>query len=168
MLTLENARQVLHGCEYGEEGNREFWKQMKESRLVAIYGASDDTTIINGAEDDVLYGRDIFFNSNGLVEVSKFKVEVLWCKEDDYSWTYKTNIPHVTFDVMDYDDKYCRGIIFSLDSCEEILPDDIDYKSMYKEAKALLNEALSTLKEADNNYHNTGPMQKKISNFLLK
>ncbi len=27
---------------------------------------------------------------------------------------YNTNIPHVTFDVMENNDKYCKGIVFKL------------------------------------------------------
>ncbi|MNW22346.1 hypothetical protein D3C71_2237660 [compost metagenome] len=41
-------------------------------------------------------------------------IEALWCKEDGYSWTYKTEIPHATFEVADGDEPYCRGIVFSL------------------------------------------------------
>lgn len=41
-------------------------------------------------------------------------IEALWCKEDGYSWTYKTEIPHATFEVVEDEEPYCRGIVFAL------------------------------------------------------
>ncbi|MFK0092863.1 hypothetical protein [Pseudomonas sp. NPDC090592] len=34
-------------------------------------------------------------------------IEAHWCKEDGYSWTYKTDIPDATFDVVDDGEPYC-------------------------------------------------------------
>jgi hypothetical protein len=41
-------------------------------------------------------------------------IEALWCKENGYSWTYKTAIPHAAFDIMEDKLKYCRGIVIAL------------------------------------------------------
>jgi hypothetical protein len=41
------------------------------------------------------------------------KIEAQW-DNDWYSWTYKTNIPHETFNVYEDGDKYCRGIVFDI------------------------------------------------------
>jgi hypothetical protein len=30
----------------------------------------------------------------------------------DVRWTYSTVIPHATFDIMDADEIYCRGVVF--------------------------------------------------------
>jgi hypothetical protein len=38
----------------------------------------------------------------------------LWAEEGDYSWTYATEIPHATFEVIEDDGPYCRGIVFAL------------------------------------------------------
>jgi hypothetical protein len=46
-------------------------------------------------------------------------IAALWCDGPDISWTFKTNIPHETFDVMEEDTVFCRGIVFSLDRLEE-------------------------------------------------
>jgi hypothetical protein len=43
------------------------------------------------------------------------EIEAIWDGGCGYSWTYKTTIPHATFDIMDDDETYCRGIVFSLD-----------------------------------------------------
>lgn len=32
---------------------------------------------------------------------------------DGYVFIYETEIPHATFDIMNGDEKYCRGIVFS-------------------------------------------------------
>ena len=39
-------------------------------------------------------------------------IKALWCKEDDITWTYKTDIPHETFMIYEDDEAYCRGIVF--------------------------------------------------------
>lgn len=45
-------------------------------------------------------------------------IKALWCKEGDYSWTYSTDIPHATFEVVDDGKPYCRGIVFALSDIE--------------------------------------------------
>ena len=35
------------------------------------------------------------------------------------SWSYLTDIPHKTFDIMEDGEIYCRGIVFSLDDLGE-------------------------------------------------
>ncbi|MNJ75290.1 hypothetical protein D3C77_723610 [compost metagenome] len=42
------------------------------------------------------------------------QIEALWSKEPGYSWTYKTNIPHALFEVVEDGEPYCRGIVFAL------------------------------------------------------
>lgn len=42
-------------------------------------------------------------------------IEAVWCPDEpDCSWAYKTDIPHVTFDVVEDGELYCRGIVFRL------------------------------------------------------
>jgi hypothetical protein len=44
------------------------------------------------------------------------KIEVFWCKnEDNYAWSYKTNFPSISFDILEDGEIYSQGIIFSLD-----------------------------------------------------
>jgi hypothetical protein len=33
---------------------------------------------------------------------------------DYYSWTYKTDIPHAAFNIMEDDMYYCKAIIFDI------------------------------------------------------
>lgn len=37
------------------------------------------------------------------------------CVAPGYSWSYVTSIPHATFDVLEDDEKQCRGIVFSIE-----------------------------------------------------
>lgn len=48
------------------------------------------------------------------------KITAIW-DNYGYSWTYKTTIPHETFEIMEGEQKYCRGIVFSTDD----LPDGL-------------------------------------------
>jgi len=44
-----------------------------------------------------------------------FKINIQWDNEW-YSWTYTTDIPHETFDIMEDWEKYCRGIVFNINN----------------------------------------------------
>lgn len=107
----------------------------KAAGLVIVFGASDDLMEFEGAIRDEVgcyNGGTALVDAQGLLpdresiedddELEAFfkrkplakKIEALWCKEDGYSFTYATDIPHSTFDVMKGDDHYCRGIVFAL------------------------------------------------------
>ena len=45
-------------------------------------------------------------------------VKALWSPGDGYSWKFKTDIPHETFEVVDDGEPYCRGIVFALADCK--------------------------------------------------
>lgn len=129
-LTAQDAAKQLNGCEYGSEGSRELWAAMTAAGLVAVFGASDDLMEFRGAIDDELSAYDgttALVTTAGLFEACgdncKFslaaqkqavEIDALWCDEDDISWTYETDIPHATFDVMEDGAVYCRGIVFAL------------------------------------------------------
>jgi len=107
----------------------------KAAGLVIVFGASDDLMEFEGAIRDEFGcydGGTAMIDAKGLLpereniedddELQEYfkrkpqarKIEALWCKEDGYSWTYLTDIPHSTFDVLDGEDHYCRGIVFAL------------------------------------------------------
>lgn len=106
--------------------------QAKAAGLVVVYGASDDLMEFAGAIDDELGAYDgttAYLTSAGLLtsdcsdaacpyfaklKESAATIEALWCAEDGYSWTYKTEIPHATFEIIEDGEPYCRGIVFSL------------------------------------------------------
>lgn len=115
----------------------------KERGLVVVYGASDDLMEFEGAFRDegyVINGGTVRVDAEGLLPANaddldtdeeraryyyrggKSKsIEALWCDEVNgggFDWAYRTDIPHATFEVMDGDEPYCRGIVFALADLE--------------------------------------------------
>lgn len=104
--------------------------------LLVVYGASDDLIEFDGAWTDeagVYDGGTILIDREGILEdfgnveheveacekwlrrsKASASIEALWCKEEGYSWTYKTDIPHATFNVVEDGEMYCRGMVIAL------------------------------------------------------
>ncbi len=131
-MTTEQLAEKLNNCEYDSEVSDEISQIGKENHLVIVFGYSDDNMEFRGAIDDEVgayTGGEAFVNKDGLVTNecdeedcpyykkaldNASKIEALWCETDEYSWTYKTSIPHETFDVLEDGKKFCKGIIFDL------------------------------------------------------
>ena len=127
-MNSKELAQKLDGREYGKEITKEEEALAKENNLVVVYGASDDLVEIVGALSDEFGDHNIAFNKKGFIKnecddddcpyfKEKLKsaktIKAIWNK-DGYSWIYKTNIPHATFEILEGDEKYCRGIVFNL------------------------------------------------------
>ena len=112
-MTIFQFADGLDGREYGKEITPFEQKRAKELGFVVVYGYSDDGAEFAGAIDDEIgcYGGGRVFDQNG-----KY-IDAVWC-DGEYSWTYKTNIPHATFDIYDCEEKYCKGIVFALRDLE--------------------------------------------------
>lgn len=135
-VTAQKIADALNGIEYPVHRHvlNELLQQAKAAGLVIIYGASDDLMEFAGAIADEVgayEGCTVYLNDNGLlqnecedddcpyfkkVRASAATIEAEWAPEDepDLSWRYKTDIPHVTFNVMEDGVVYCRGIVFAL------------------------------------------------------
>lgn len=140
-MTKEELAKQLNGKKYREDISEEILKQAKVAGLVIVYGQSDDLMELEGALNDeggCYEGEEFLIDKEGLLpsrddiedddELEKYfsrkkkakKLHALWFDgESNIAWTYKTTIPHATFDVMeeDGDEKeiQCRGIVFSID-----------------------------------------------------
>ncbi len=132
-MNKEELAQLLNGREYGEEITKEECKVAWKSGLLVIFGASDDLVEFRGHfndETDCYGGGVIWINNDGVLSVPEEDLEVLerynvnvyesakkfaalW-DSDGYSWTFKIDIDHATFDIMDDGEKYCRGIIINV------------------------------------------------------
>ena len=138
-MTKEKLAEQLNGCEIGKEISREFKAVAKNNGLVVIFGASDDLMEFRGAIDDecgAYSGTTALIDAKGLLpdrdqiddddvledffhrRKTAKEVNVIWCGTKEYSWTYETELPHASFDVMEDGKKYCRGIILKLPSLE--------------------------------------------------
>lgn len=137
-MNKEELAKLLDRREIGYEISHAEAKQAKDAGLVVVYGASDDLMELRGAIDDEFsaYGGTVAkVDKDGIFpdwdtmddanegETEKWferkkrnpkTIEQLWCKEEGYSWTFKTDIPHSEFEILEDGGHYCRGIVFAL------------------------------------------------------
>ena len=135
-MTKEEVAARLNGSEYPFEVPRELQKEAKTTGLVIVYGASDDLLELRGKINEEVGACDgvtIWLNEDGLFDEnacadkchhfeSAFQhvreygqsIEALLDPGEGYLWHYKTAIPHVTFEIVEDGEPYCRGIIFAL------------------------------------------------------
>ncbi|MDR6389151.1 hypothetical protein [Paraburkholderia phenoliruptrix] len=134
-----NAKELaaqLNGIQYPVRIPKTLTDAAKAAGLVIVYGASDDLMEFEGAIYDEVgcyNGGTAYVDAKGLLpdrdsidddddlkdyfarQPNAKSIEALWCIEGEYSWTYKTGIPHETFEVLeDGEPPYCRGIVFAL------------------------------------------------------
>ncbi len=131
-MMTERYAEMFNGREYPFDPTEHESMQARKDGIVIIYGASDDLMEVRGAVDDEVgayKGRTAYFTSKGLLKPHE-ECECNYCGYDqakksakgvtanwsdgDYSWTYSTDIPHVTFEIMEDGEKYCLGIVFAL------------------------------------------------------
>ena len=123
---------MLDGHEYGDGIRDDILKYAKEKGAVIVFGVSDDLMEFRGAIYGAIYccgGGTAYLDKNGLIEnkcdsadcpyyieerTHGICIEAVWDSEG-YSWVYKTAIPHETFEIIEEGEKYCRGIVFSID-----------------------------------------------------
>lgn len=133
MMNIREVAEKLNGIQYGSEGRilvLEYCRELRKEGIVVVRGYSDDLIEFDGAISDEFGAYDQYLNSKGLVRNEceddhcpyfekilkevKYYIKPQWCEVEGYCWTYDTNIPHITFDIMEDEDKYCRGIVFKL------------------------------------------------------
>jgi len=131
-LTCKGLAERLNGREYGREMNKTDEAGALKNGLCVVFGASDDLMEFRGAiahEAGAWEGVNIAITENAVLEDPEnfesfeHKIKAVWGK-DGISWTYETDIPHETFDIMEGENVYCRGIVFSVKNvCDD--PDAI-------------------------------------------
>lgn len=112
----------------------ELINEAKEKGIVIVYGASDDLLELEGAirdEFDCYEGGICYINKEGLINSDcedckcckhfqktlndSKSITSLWCKSE-WTWSYKTDIPHEKFYILDGDEQYCEGLVFYIES----------------------------------------------------
>ena len=136
-MTKEELAAWLDGFEYPLAIPDYLEKGARAAGLVIVWGHSNDLMEFSGAIYDEVgawEGTTVKVDVLGVLpEWESFRTDhneeeafaryferrpktkgitAIWDKEG-YSWTYRTEIPHATFDVMEDGEKYCRGIVFS-------------------------------------------------------
>lgn len=132
-----NAKELaakLNGREYLHEITRGEAELAKASGLVVVYGASDDLIEFRGAiRDEGGAPGDVLIDTKGVLpswdsaseseesaqeyferEAKSRTVEARFAEESNYTWIYKTDIPHETFEIVEDGEPYCRGIVFNI------------------------------------------------------
>ena len=126
----------LNGREYWYEITDEEVRQAKEAGLVVVFGASDDLIEFRGAirdEGDCYDGGTVLIDTKGVLpswdsvieseesaqeyferKAKARTITALFANEPGYTWTYKTDIPHETFEIVEDGEPYCRGIVFNI------------------------------------------------------
>lgn len=137
-MTHEEMAARLNGREYRQEITKDEEAIAKAAGLVVVFGYSDDNVELVGAIDDEVgayEGAVLRITDSGLLpafesldkddeaEMEQYflkkhetprTIEALWCAEKGYSWTFKTEIPHSTFEIVEDFEPFCRGIVFAL------------------------------------------------------
>jgi hypothetical protein len=135
MMNIKEFTSKLNGTQYGSEMRQEI-ALAKCLGFVIVYGHSDDCMEFAGTIDDEVGcydGETINITADGIMKEcednckyyrkaleSSREIEAIWCGKDSdgWSWTYKTDIPHETFEMMDDEERYCLGIVFDIRSLE--------------------------------------------------
>jgi hypothetical protein len=137
-MTKEELAKALDGKEYRKEISSDLLTAAKQNGLVIVYGHSDDLMELEGAIEDEggCYGGGTFLiDSFGLLpdrediddedELENWfkrnagakEIKAVWSAKRQPAWTYKTKIPHATFNVIEGDgdtEVQCRGIVFNI------------------------------------------------------
>ena len=145
-MTKEELAKTLDGREIGKEITDDEESQAKTTGLVVVFGASDDLMEFRGAIDDeasVYGGRRVLVDTQGLLpdrtQIHEDDDEILesffirkkiaaqihanWCENPGCCWTYRTTIPHTTFEIVEKEEhkttSYCYGIVFNLSDAHQ-------------------------------------------------
>lgn len=170
-MNAKELAEKLNGMEYGDFPNG-IRGEAQINKLVIVYGASDDLMELIGAiseEEGAWNGTTIKITKDGILEPpydegcinpckktkaayeSAKQIKAIW-NNKGISWTYETDIPHETFNIMEYGEVYCRGIVFSIEDLEvsEVgKPVIIDKETAWKNLVAALNAYSEFVLEKD-------------------
>ena len=131
--SVKSAAAALNGREYKQEITDAEKQAAADAGLVIVFGQSDDTTVITGAIEATCETKDggtlYLDGEDGLFEdcpcdcvhsrrarARAKAVQVCWC-QGPYVWSYRTEIPHATFEIRDNQPssdnlRFCQGLVF--------------------------------------------------------
>jgi len=134
-MTKEELAAQLDGNECCDEISRELEKEACLNGLVVVFGQSDDLIEFRGAirdEKGAYEGIEFKIGPQGLpenechdpecpyfeklLEDLHHSITANWCSESGYSWYIHGTMECAYFDIIEDDEKYCRGIVFSMES----------------------------------------------------
>lgn len=121
-MTAKQLAAKLDGREYLSEITPEEEKEAEANGLVAVYGYSDDNVELVGAiSDEIGAWEGVVFHVGREGDVfagekdAPNRIEAFWFGPDtDVPWTFRTGIPHETFNIYEDGELYCVGIVFRM------------------------------------------------------
>jgi hypothetical protein len=132
--TKETLAALLTGREYLKEITKEECLEAKVSGLIVIFGYSDDNVELRGAihgEVGMYEGGRLNLHRGGVLDDPEniecercqkrlhqqqklcVPVDCLWGDGEVYAWQISTSIPHATFEIVEGDEKFCRGVVIN-------------------------------------------------------
>lgn len=133
-MTKEELAARLNGRAIDNEITKAEEAEAKAAGLVVVFGASDDLMEFRGAVSDEFScysGGTVYVMDREVVTIEEDcgcrheraalasirkhgrSIEAVW-DENGWPWTYRTAIPHATFEIREDGEEYCRGIVFAL------------------------------------------------------
>lgn len=115
--------------------NTDLEVEAKANSLVVVYGQSDDLVEFEGAINDELdayEGNTFWITSEGLYPANTcdegdncpnyvkpttktaVPLKAIWCGDSGASWQFDFPVEHEKFRIMEDDEVFCYGIVFSL------------------------------------------------------
>ena len=132
-MIKEDMAAMLNDRQYPLRITKEEKRAAEDSKLIIAYGESDDLLEVEGHWNDefsAYEGATIFIDHDGSVPHNKCdnpdcpyfrdiaKTIPNWIKAewdtDGYSWVITSNLPYAPFDIVEGDDKFCRGIVIQI------------------------------------------------------
>ena len=136
-MTAKELAAMLSGREVGNEITDAETQQAADAGLVVVYGYSDDCVEMRGAIDvgaGAFDGTTVYLTADGFLDepscsraedctcpyFAKVRqtaktIEAVWHNFGSPCWTFKTDIPHETFDIYEDGEVWCVGIVFSME-----------------------------------------------------
>ena len=115
MITKKIAEKI-GVVEYSWEPSGDLCREAAQNKYVIVFGASDDLCELRGwitAEFGCYNGGEIHSDA---LSAAGVQLKAIWSdKAKDWSWRYSVNKPFSTFWMLDDREKYCEGIVFSLE-----------------------------------------------------
>jgi hypothetical protein len=145
-MTKEELAMRLNGREYGSEIHKVEEAMAKSAGLLVIFGASDDLVELRGAineEVGAYDGATVLISVDGkilkdierededvlesydVLEIVKekrkkaAKIKAVWSNSEP-PWTFETDLPHATFEVMEGEEKFCKGIVIDMKDVDAV------------------------------------------------
>ena len=121
-MTKEDLAELLSGRHRNEEITSWEEKVAHDNGLVVMFGASDDLVICKGVIDDEIsaydgchfkFSKHLEIKTGDKHEGHRRSVEAMW-GYNDCPWSFKTEIPHSTFNILNDDELFCVGIIINV------------------------------------------------------